>query len=175
MNGAFAATDNMRLDRREDAASFSISFPNYRMFYRKRQFEMPGTAFAVILIDINVLQAIHPSHVAYFWDNAANRVFSDRDFEEFTTIEAVQDMFADTPTHSRVEDRLPSNFTTYPQAEVMIKDIVPPDYITVIHVNNRQDEIRTAGMPGVKNVICNGTLFAPRCDYYRWKANQEEA
>ena len=128
-------TDELRLDNQLDASDFSISFPNYRMFYKKWCIEKK-TKYAVLLISIDVLNHIDPEKVAYFIDNAASAEMQSIDFSAKTSLTAVKSLFADNKDKVREKYSLPSYYTTNPQAEVQIKDKVLPSYIREIHVND---------------------------------------
>lgn len=109
-------SDPNRLDGHTDCSSFSISFPNYQMFYSKR---MQNTySYVVLEIDAEALNTVNRMNIAYFPHNAAKTELRGK-FDSYTGLNALKDMFYEA--QSRSSYFLPSSYTTDPQAEIMIR------------------------------------------------------
>lgn len=162
-------TDDLRLDSNMDALSLSISFPNYLMFYKKRK-TMGNTKFVVLEIDIKALNELNPKQIAFYAQNAARKDSITTDFSEHCSLEQLKTMFAETELRS---SDLPREYTTDPQAEVMIKGIIPSKYISEFvfddsfvlleYFNKYQFSCNT-----------NSKLFGPRRDYSVWQKKTDD-
>ena len=156
-NIEYAANDTQRLDGRTDAISLSVSFPNYKYFYR---FQQRGEeCWCVILLNP---QKVVSLDCAYFWTNAASTVCRRLEWEDQCSRIAFDRMF-DPKGRSRI---IPDCYTTDPQAEVMVKGVIPADYI---------EGIVCDGSFGIDNKLpckcfVDYTYFAPRMDYKEWPA-----
>lgn len=117
--------DGSRWDGQLDGTSLSVSFPNYRMFYKCRQ-EAPDADWAVLLIAPRVLWQ---KDCAFYCHNAADRRMIRRTREEMKTAQALRDMFSNIDGR---EEFLKSCDPTDPQAEVMVYETIEPDLIEAI-------------------------------------------
>ncbi len=67
---------------------------------------------------------------------------------------------------------IPDEYTTCPQAEVMIEGIVPANYIKEIHFNNNSTYLSAS--KDIRSVSCetmlkvDGKFFSRRQDYRNW-------
>lgn len=140
--------DTRRLDGRLDWISLSISFPNYSMFYRKREELRDVPDWIVIELAPRLLWELD---CLFFPTNAASREWRDHPDEELGTAEAFAALFEEPR-----EPELPPDYTTDPQAEVLVRGRVPRDYITGLLVRNRSDpprlrvRLRELGLPAVR-------------------------
>lgn len=154
-------TDEYRHDGWLDWISLSVSFPNYRMFYKKRNSPNNIDGWAILLIKRDVLWELDcrfmPTNAASF----GIRLFRD---DEWSSIEAFDDMF------NYVEHRkgIPDHFTTDPQAEVMVRNEVPKHYIHKIAVEHQSDQKRLCNLKNIR-VEIKRKLYEPRCDYAHWQ------
>ena len=125
--------------------------------------------FAVLIIDLAALEAIDPAKVGYYADNAARSDKSGIPFAYQGTVDAVKAMFAESPAGSRQSDHIPGNYTTYPQAEVLVKDIIPAEFIREIHFESINSYME-AGVTVPRTLVkIDSSLFKPRMDYIRWQ------
>ena len=124
----FTPTDNDRLDHRWDRISASVSFPNYSMFYHKRCSMVGIKLWAVILIR---KEALWELDCQFFPKNAANSEMSKFTGTDWSSAQAFKDMFGQEESRRKY---LLKYYTTDPQAEVMIKNTVPTDYISEVHL-----------------------------------------
>ena len=156
--------DDSRLDNLCQYNCFTLSFPNYRMLYKYHK-EKP---FVVLAIDIAVLKQECLSDVLFFHSNASKGDYRFFGPSEFRGLAAVQSMFV---PEGRYCD-LPSNYTTDPQAEVMIEQIIPPKYITDVYFDPR-DRQRGASCDktNVFKAIAkeSADYFFPRQDWEIWQ------
>lgn len=120
-----AINDEMRLDGRRNTISLSIGFPNHRMFYKYRQEnQVPWCVLALkpsVLWDLECLFCKH---------NAADGRISGLSDADLSSAPALREMFDEIPSlDSREEQRLKIFDPTDPQAEVLVNQSIPADYI----------------------------------------------
>lgn len=157
----FIFTDERRCDGWLDWVSTSISFPNYKMFYTKRNSLKDVDGWAVLLIDPEVLWELD---CKYILTNAAStgiRVFND---SRWSSVKAFEEMFG----HVEHRNGIPEYYTTDPQAEVMIQTEIPPCYINVIVVENRDEKEKLINL---KNIVVSvfADFFTSRDDFNHWR------
>lgn len=122
-------TDQKRLDGYTNAVCLSVSFPNYKMFYVKRQ--RSSHEWVVLLLEASILQEMD---CAFFPENAASNLAKYRARNSNRkTAQAFQEMFEDyqegTKTIRRAELLIPDCYPTHPQAEVLVFGRIPPQKI----------------------------------------------
>lgn len=124
-------TDSQRIDGHTDTISLSISMPNDWM--RKNKIEQ-GYQLVDLHIDIQALLTVSPDCLGFYPKNAASGEYNRDSF--YTGIDNLKGMFKDT-----VEDSIYGNQTradkqsnqpTHPQAEVLFRGKIPPEYIKKI-------------------------------------------
>jgi ssDNA thymidine ADP-ribosyltransferase, DarT len=170
----FHFNDEMRLDRFSESTSFSISFPNWQMFYRCRCAERNRGANWVVLAISTEALLTHPC--LFFPTNAASRCFQDEGHEAFSTrmgITGLNSMFPDDPPGVREARGLPDKTTTDPQAEILVFDRVPPEQIGAISLmrsDGSTEALIRRQMPTLRLNV-GGKLFNRRADYKFWQAN----
>lgn len=171
--------DVQRFDFRMDYSSFSISFPNYRIFYSKRM----NTPFkyAVLIIDPQLILDLPLSSISYLPNNAASGAI--QNVEEYTGLEAAKAMFQETVQVGKTEVTreqlgLPEFFTTNPQAEVFIRSTIAPKYIrSIITIDSEQAnqvrrQLQASPVP-VPKIIYNREFYKPRNDWCFWSAQTD--
>ena len=124
----FYINDSLRLDGHEDSISVSISFPNHKMFYKYRM-ETDAKGWVVISIKPELLWKSKSAFCKY---NAADIRISKRNVEDLCNLESLEEMFLDHPSGIRMENRLKKSDPTDPQAEILIFDNIPIEYIVSI-------------------------------------------
>ena len=168
-------SDENRLDYMPECSCFTISFPNYKMFSRKWIYDNPTNEIYVVLeVSIDVLLSDGVIKAYFTPTNAAASEMVD--IEERTHLTDVKRMFGNIVGKDGkdiVRDpSLPSQYTTDPQAEVLLEGIVNPKYIK--RVNYRQPEnkelfnLNYVVLDRIEQRI-DYTFFAPRADYENWK------
>ncbi len=156
----FIFTDERRSDGWLDWISISVKFPNYKMFYTKRNTLKDVDGWVVLLIRIEALWELE---CKFILTNAASfgiRMFGD---ERWSSVKAFEDMFG------HVEHRvdIPEYYTTDPQAEVMVRNEIPSCYISMIAVQNTCDISRLNNLSDIQ-IEVRPELFRWRSDYEHW-------
>jgi hypothetical protein len=176
--------DPERFDRRLDRISLSVTFPNYKLFYRyqRQDSHIPdGDQWVVLLINPQICW----THDALFCrTNAASATVSRLHDDALSSPEAFESLFDDQlGNQGRELRRLPLNFTWDPQAEVLVKDRIAPDNIMCMafpdHASCDAAQRLVAGVrewlrPPIDFAV-DRLLFKPRHDYEYWKNPGTEA
>ena len=119
--------DEQRLDGKHGAVSLSISFPNYKMFYKCRR-ERPNAEWAVLLLEPAILWELD---CAFYQMNAAHRRMRHLPLSDARRPEALESMFSDSVM--RRDQWLRTQDPTDIQAEVMVfEPIVPKYFLSVV-------------------------------------------
>ena len=139
----FLFNDPDRVDGQENAVCLSVSFPNYLMFYkirdRSRGEGVSDSQWAVLLLEPSVLWKFE---CAFCQENAAAGVILNIPLEDLKTPEAFENMFIGDYTDNsgrrilRDSLKIPENYPTHPQAEVLVFDPIPTQYIKAICFEN---------------------------------------
>lgn len=153
MRGKFRFNDEYRYDKCRNAICLSISFPNYKMFYsynNKAQHE-----WVVIELSSSILWELD---CAFCHENAASTSVTTIPLEQRKSFSALEKMF-----DSQAYGVLPKNYTKSPQAEVLVFDKIPPQYIKNILFKFNKGT----------NIFCDDKYFKPRQDYESHQRVQE--
>lgn len=168
--------DQYRYDNAADSVCASISFPNYKMFYSLQR-NNPDKDWAVLRLDPKILWEIP---CAYCFTNAASSEVTRFPIEERTRFEALALMFEDiSPNIKRNNLGIPDEYSTDPQAEVLILGSVDSRYILDINVNGK-NKVKDMGAiqrlfkpySGSFKFQHDESLFTYRKDYEHWKRDQ---
>ena len=166
-------TDIHRLDNMLDCSCLSISYPNYQMFYKKRN-EM-NKDFAVILIDPYCLNLFSKNDLFFLPLNAASVLYNNNP-DRFKGKSALEEMFCDSisvdgKSVKREELHIPACYTTSPQAELLVRGTIPPTYFREIHVMNHEiiDAVRRSSSNSLARIFWNDKYFRARSDYQIWR------
>lgn len=163
--------DEYRLDGYENAISLSVMFPNYSMFYKYRIYNKPPKDMAVLSISPSILWE---KECAFYYNNAASSDFNNTSARELNTYDSWCEMFCEEyGENSRKQLRLPSYYTTNPQAEILCFDTIDPNYILDVCFENQVmiDKYKHI-LPNKKDFYyIFRNLYAPRFDYAFWKKN----
>jgi len=175
-SGSVLFNDDYRLDQFLEASSFSISFPNYRLFYHYRNQKFPNTKWAVI----EVLPELMWTQKSLFsLSNAASSTSRQVDPRQRATPVAFESMFADFKeekdgksfTVKRQSLNIPPYYTTNPQAEVLVFGKVSPRLISKIffETTNDRDWVQVHCQPPTHvKLEVERSLFNYRSDYAAW-------
>ena len=164
----YAFNDDMRLDGHPNSLSVSIGFPNYRMFYPARN-KYPDDTWVILALRPSVLIK---KPCAFYPMNAATGCYKGIDPASLQTVEALDAMFGNVNGVERNTLNIPDNFTTDPQAEVLVFADIEPLYIGGIATQNKaqEQEVRQAYPHfGDDNVKYFPSLFSWRKDYQHWQ------
>lgn len=128
--GSYRSTDNHRWDGFLNASCLTVSFPQCVMFYPKRC-DDKSQDWVVLEIDTAILDR---KDCAFFETNAASNAVKEEIILNRKTPTAFERMFDDLenkPSRSRL--KIPDNYPTDPQAEVLVFGNVEPNLIKELH------------------------------------------
>ena len=130
------------------------------MFWRYRC-KWPNEVWVVIAYHA---KSVADLNCAYFDENAASSSFLECAWNARTKVRAFESMFKGE------RQELYTYETTNPQAEVMVKDIIPSEYIEEIFFNTDSGSLLAEYKKKYPNIkmSCKKTYFEPRRDYQRW-------
>lgn len=131
-NITFQHTDEKRLDDLKYLISLSISFPNYQMRHKKEK-EMKQR-FIIIEIDPSIIKKFGVCERRFCNMNAASTKI---DKIIGPNLKHLKSMFSSES--ERKIRKLPLQYTTDPQAEVLLKGPIPVEYIKKIYFDNSRD------------------------------------
>lgn len=118
--------DKLRSDELTDTTSFSIEFPNYKMFYKLRA-ENPAEDWVILFVKAKVLLS---KECVFCYDNASNPKIKEIPLNERMQGVMFKKMFDDIEGYvTRSERKLKRYFPTLSQAEVLIYGAIEVDYI----------------------------------------------
>ena len=136
----FVPNDPKRLDRHKEAICLSISFPNYLLF---NKFSRPNTGsppdysqWIVLLLDAKVLWELD---CAFCQENAASNAVRHISWKEKKKTDALESIFIEEhrdingTVYQRHSPRIPQHYPTHPQAEVLVRSRIGPEYIKEVH------------------------------------------
>lgn len=130
--------DEMRLDGRPNTISTSVAFPNSRMFYKYRQEK--GGNWCVVVIRKKVLWELD---CLFCWHNAADSRISRIPDQQLGSIDAFRNMYRGMGgLESRSDQKLKTFDPTDEQAEILIKDHIPPEYIYSVVFADKPSQAR---------------------------------
>lgn len=156
-------SDDVRLDCHLDGTSFSVMFPNYKMFYSLRaNNDFPD--YAVLTLDAKILC----DYDALFYVSNAAASFGGSAVEDF------ERMFSDFPGfYERKELAIPDFYTTDPQAEVIVLGEIPVKYINGVYFYNHYRKERYSDID-FKNcyVGVDAGFFKQRLDFEYWRGKR---
>lgn len=164
-------TDQDRDDGFKDAVCLSISFPNYRMFFSKTGRDNQHK-WIVLLLDARILWELD---CAFCHQNARFESVLHVPLEYRKRLVSLKRIFWDSDysrdgsTYER--QQIPDNYPTHPEAEVLVFDPIPADYISEVHFYNQtaltnwqKDNQGTYS----QRFCADRRYFKPRCDYKVW-------
>lgn len=161
-------TDLDRMDGVMSAVSLSVSFPNYRMFFKKR-YDYPNWDWVVIEIKANVLWEMECD---FFQTNAANRKFTGQSRQSLK-LDHFKSMFASEIESGilRKNLKIPLAYSTDPQAEVLVYGRIDPSLFMAINVDGIDNFEKVKGMIDRHQLPIRNAqfLFKPRQDYAFWQ------
>ncbi|MGE3752768.1 MAG: DarT ssDNA thymidine ADP-ribosyltransferase family protein [Planctomycetota bacterium] len=159
--------DLLRIDGHLNANCLSLSFPNYRMFYSLRC-RNPDVAWVVLSFDVRVLWE---TPCAFYPTNAASNAMRGLDPAGQAGAMSLEAMFSHDVGHRQAYG-LPQNYTTDPQAEVLVFATLRSDLIRSVYTPS------TGGVePGLRAVLRRrnvairvaDSIFGQRHDWSAWR------
>lgn len=124
MSAKYFYNDSTRRDNIKNSLSLSVTFPNYKMFFK---YKVHSKNWAVILLDAEKIFANLPC--AFHAANASCNSERYRKLQERQTLDAFQRMFDENDRKGR---NLRDNETTDPQAEIICLADIPLEYFAGI-------------------------------------------
>ena len=165
--------DHDRADGHKETICLSISFPNYQMFYsireeKKEAHEVGDSQWIVLLLDPKVLWELD---CAFCQRNAAHRNVSSIPLENRRKPEALKGMFEDFYNIRHQDLPIPQNYPTHPQAEVLVFDSIPGQFIKAIHFwhETTLEKCRSYAESYSQMFSVNRQYFTYRADYEVWR------
>lgn len=161
----YISNDNDRFDAKLGGISLSVSFPNYRMFYKKRQTSKESD-WVILLLDPNQIVGLT---CRFYAKNAACSEMKRKGIP-FNAVKEFENMFCGEGVENRENKGIPSSFTTDPQAEVLVLDAIPVSAIQTVCFANDTTRKR------FNNLLCaqgvsgrtEEKYFDKRIDYKHW-------
>lgn len=168
MNIKPLTNDQLRLDGHLDGSSLSIGFPNHKMFYKYRQ-ENHDIDWVVLGIQPSVLWT---KDCAFCRHNAADARINSKSLRELKSYESFIEMFSEIEGYeSRDSQKLLSSDPTDAQAEVLVFDIIEPEFFLGLAFNSKRAKMKYNHLLGGKKIIVNDTnkgLFGSRSYKRKW-------
>ena len=160
---SYSHNDEFRLEGKNNAICVSISFPNYKMFYKYRCSKKGE--WCVLELDPSIL---YEKECLFCINNAASSEELRRLDSEKMNISGLKKLFYD-PNFYRESSNLLVRYTTNPQAEVLVLGSIEPKYINGIHFDRNHSKYQEFRLnyPKFKFCVSRGA-FSPRCDYENW-------
>lgn len=169
MSLEFKYNDEERLEGQRKAICLSISFPNYKMFYKYRRDYSPDSNWVVLLLKSSILWELT---CKFYTENAASNNARNSNLRgDRRQPSDLREMFKDYGTIRRADLQIPNNFTTHPQAEVLVFDQIHPSFIEKVNFNNLQDAKEWLKLnPGNYSQTFweDRYYFSPRQDWKLW-------
>lgn len=160
-NFTYSNNDDYRFDNKTDAICTSITFPNYRMFYRYRA--NSNEEWCVLKLDARLL---YEKNCLFCVTNAASNDETTRSNSNKVGINALKKLFYDDEYMYRVG--LGAEYTTDPQAEVLVLEDIEVDYIKRVSFITQETNFPWRKFPHIE-FWEEPELFNYRIDYENWR------
>lgn len=162
----YISNDSDRFDAQLKGISLSVSFPNYKMFYTKRQI-FKESDWAILLLDPKQIVELP---CRFYVKNAACSGMKRKRIQIRPDME-FENMFHEDGMGIREKLGIPSFFTTDPQAEILVLDAIPVKAIQTVCFANNIALARYNNLLNAKEVdgCVDGKYFDKRMDYEYWR------
>lgn len=160
--------DINRIDEHLECTSFSIEFPNYRFFYNLR-YKNKDRRFVIIKVNPEVIWNKYRNFCIH---NAADSRILTKNKYSLSKSSEFSKMFSNIGNINREILNIPINYTTDPQAEVLVEGYIETEYIEEIIFENYNDYNTFIKNNDIKSNIkfkVNSRYFAARSDFNHWK------
>lgn len=167
--------DELRIDGRRDCSCLSITRINTYVFYTFSHHRARDADWCIIHFDSSIIWKLYSIFCA---TNAATTGAVAEAEKNGWTVAGLQALFQDPVVTNRGEvarsalaaGGLPSNVTSNPQAEVLVRETIEPSFIRSVTVRHRCDEAIIRQHGGVMSlpVSVNEAAFANRADHSYW-------
>ncbi len=169
--------DEKRLDLRLNCTSCSVEFPNYLLLYTFKN-KYPDSRWVVIKINTEVLTT-HNNHAYYHQSNAAgtsnlSKLIELRSSISFEKMFCVKIQSKENRIIARSELQINDHYTTDPQAEILISEIIDPKNFECVCFNYQIDLDEFVMKNGRESLAkikysVDPEIFAARKDHLIWK------
>lgn len=159
---SYLYNDNNRLEGRLEANCLSIGFPNYKMFYKYRMRDK-DCEWCILELSPKIL---YEKECLFCIENAASKSETRRMDEDKKGIRGLERLYLNE--NLRREAKLRPDFTTNPQAEVLVLDDIGTEYIEKIYFESLPIRFPFNNYIGYSFYTCKD-LFSPRRDYSYWR------
>jgi hypothetical protein len=157
--------DPYRLDGQKTANCLSLGHPNYKMFYSLRC-QNSSQVWVVIAIKSEIL---YIKDCAFCHENAASNNVTSIPIQHRKSIQAFRSMFAPIiGKPDRATLNLPDNCPTNPQAEVLVFDIMEPQYIVGVITPTKIIETELKSKFPSFDFLYHRAHYSARKDYEHW-------
>lgn len=156
--------DNVRADG-TSAVCLTIGFPNYKMWYSLKQQNL-SVDWVIVAIKPAALWMLQ---CAFCTANAASASVSSISIAQRQNLAAFQAMYADIPGKERVKLGIADSMPTNPQAEVLMLQGVPNDYIFGLVASSVEQEKRLKAKYPRFKIFMKPDYFRYRSDWSYWK------
>lgn len=159
--------DHERLDGHTEAVCLSISFTNYQMFYKYNQNN--PSAWCVLLLNPSILWDLD---CAFCQANASSSAISRTPIEERKSYNSLVQMFSNVENVPRDNSAIPAYYPTNPQAEVLVFDTIPINYIRGVHFKSiaaMQNWQKSSHQPNCLSMEASSIYFTYRQDFREWQ------
>lgn len=159
--------DINRIDDHLECTSFSIEFPNYRFFYNLRD-KNKDKRFVIIKVNPAVIWNKYRNFCIH---NAADSRILAKNKYSLSKSSEFSKMFSNIGIINRETLNIPDNYTTDPQAEVLIEGHIEVKYIDEIIFKSYEDYNNFINNNQLKSNIkfkVNSRYFSARSDYNYW-------
>ncbi|CAI1017416.1 Uncharacterised protein [Serratia quinivorans] len=132
-NSVYDYNDEDRIDGYLDAICISISFPNAKMFYKYRRSKLGN--WAILEINPSILW---DKNCVFYPTNAASNNVRINNHDLMKGGEGFSALFLDDVFLVQRDKNLPNEYPTDVQAEVLVFENIPPQYIVNTFHSNRE-------------------------------------
>lgn len=161
---ASARNDTYRIDG-TSGICLSIGFPNYKMFYTLRC-NNAGVKWAVLAINADVLWQLD---CAFCRENAAKAEVTAVPLSQRKGLAAFSSLFDEYPGKQRSTLNIPDSYPTHPQAEVLVFDPIPPNFIAGIIFDNTTLKQQYTALNLTQKIYLMSSYFSARKDFENWR------
>lgn len=159
--------DEGRFDGRKNTVSLSIAHPNDRMFFKYRETDED---WCVIVLERKILWKLD---CLFFKNNAATGEMSHLKDSDLSTIESFKEMYEEQAgLDSRKDQCLEPYDPTDKEAEVLVVDHVPTEYIGAVVLSNRQVKKKYKDLLSEVRIAINSPkkgMYASRTYRRKWQ------
>ena len=162
---AVAYNDQCRMDGQRTANCLSIGYPNYKMFYSLRC-QDSSQIWVVVAFKPEILWL---KDCAFCHENAASNNVTAIPIQNRRGVAAFRRMFdpvAGKPDRATL--KLPDDYPTNPQAEILVFDTIEPQYIErVITLDKQTEQALKARHPNF-DFLYDREFYSARLDHKYW-------